>query len=91
MSPISGAVPPAPGQHRFRERLAGGLLLGYKRVVSPLLSAGSMGHCKYLPTCSEYAYVAVIRHGWWRGGGMALWRLLRCHPLAKGGVDPVPQ
>ena len=80
----------ARGEVRPRERLARGLLLGYKRILAPLLSAGAMGQCKYLPTCSEYAYVAVVRHGWWRGGGLAVWRLLRCHPFARGGVDLVP-
>ena len=75
---------------RSRERLARVLFFGYKRIVAPLLNAGAMGQCKYLPTCSEYALVAVVRHGWWRGSGLALWRLLRCHPFARGGVDPVP-
>ena len=73
-----------------RERLARVLLGGYKRVISPLLGAGGLGQCKYLPTCSEYAYVAVVRHGWIRGGWLALRRLARCHPLAEAGVDPVP-
>jgi len=39
---------------------------------------------------SEYAYVAVVRHGWLRGGWLALRRLARCHPFSKGGLDPVP-
>ncbi|MGI4828716.1 MAG: membrane protein insertion efficiency factor YidD [Janthinobacterium lividum] len=79
-----------PERMGSRERLAQLLFLGYKRVISPLLSGGGMGQCKYLPSCSEYALVAVVRHGWWHGGGLALWRLLRCHPFARGGVDPVP-
>jgi putative membrane protein insertion efficiency factor len=57
----------------------------YKRWVSPMLPAS----CRYVPTCSEYAMEAVERHGVFRGCGMAAWRLLRCHPLAKGGLDPV--
>ena len=73
-----------------RERIAGMLLEGYKRILSPFLTSGATGGCKYLPTCSEYAFVAVVRHGWWRGGCLAVWRLLRCHPFAEGGVDPVP-
>ena len=85
-------MPPAEHQQRngSRERLAGLLFQGYKRILSPLLSAGAMGQCKYLPTCSEYALVAVVRHGWLRGSAMTFWRLLRCNPFAKGGVDPVP-
>ncbi len=73
-----------------RERLAAALLAFYKRTVSPLLHAAALGQCKYLPSCSEYAYAAVVRHGWLRGGWRALRRLSRCHPFAKGGHDPVP-
>lgn len=64
--------------------------VGYKRVVSPVLHAVGVSQCIFLPTCSEYAYVAVARYGVWRGGRMAVARLARCHPLGKGGLDPVP-
>jgi len=47
--------------------------------------------CRYVPTCSQYALTAVERYGAWRGGGMALWRLLRCNPFSRGGYDPVPE
>jgi len=73
-----------------REHLARTLLAVYKRVFSPLFHAGGLTQCKYLPTCSEYAFVAIVRHGWLRGGWLALRRLSRCHPFAKGGADPVP-
>lgn len=62
------------------------LLGGYKRWISPALPVA----CRYQPTCSEYAQEAVERHGVWRGGMLAVFRLLRCHPLAKAGYDPVP-
>jgi putative membrane protein insertion efficiency factor len=62
----------------------------YKRVLSPALHGAGFTQCRYLPTCSEYAYVAVSRYGWLRGGWLALRRLLRCHPFVKGGLDPVP-
>lgn len=62
----------------------------YKSVLSPMLHAFSSSECLYLPTCSEYAYVALVRFGLWRGSWMALRRLARCHPFAKGGLDPVP-
>ncbi|MEO6922952.1 MAG: membrane protein insertion efficiency factor YidD, partial [Bryocella sp.] len=71
-----------------RERVAWWMLRAYKRVLSPMLHAVSFSQCKYLPTCSEYAYVAVVKYGWLRGGWLALRRVGRCHPLAKGGFDP---
>jgi putative membrane protein insertion efficiency factor len=61
------------------------LLRFYKGVVSPLL----LPACRYVPSCSEYAMEAVERYGVVRGGGMALTRLLRCHPFVRGGYDPV--
>lgn len=61
------------------------LLHWYKRFVSPLLPPS----CRYVPTCSDYAMEAVERYGVFRGGAKAVWRLLRCHPLARGGYDPV--
>jgi putative membrane protein insertion efficiency factor len=66
------------------------LFFVYKRVLSPLAHAFSPSQCLYLPTCSEYAYVALHRFGPVRGSWLALKRLARCHPFAKGGLDPVP-
>ncbi|MGB0042926.1 MAG: membrane protein insertion efficiency factor YidD [Terriglobales bacterium] len=57
----------------------------YKRWISPAFPPS----CRYVPTCSEYAMETVERYGALRGGAMAAWRVLRCHPLAKGGLDPV--
>lgn len=62
------------------------LLACYKRVLSPLLGQ----RCRFHPTCSEYARIAVARFGPWRGGILAMWRLLRCQPLCDGGPDLVP-
>jgi len=62
----------------------------YKRVLSPMLHSLGVSQCIFLPTCSEYAYVAMLRHGFWRGGAMAARRISRCHPLGTGGFDPVP-
>jgi putative membrane protein insertion efficiency factor len=62
----------------------------YKSVLSPILHAFSPSHCLYLPTCSEYAYVALVRFGLFRGSWLTLRRLARCHPFAQGGLDPVP-
>ena len=58
----------------------------YKRLLSPLLPPA----CRFVPSCSEYAAEAVANHGTLRGGMMAWWRILRCHPLTHGGYDPVP-
>jgi len=61
------------------------LLRAYKWGISPMFRPA----CRYVPTCSEYAMEAVERFGVIRGGLLALWRLLRCHPFVKGGYDPV--
>lgn len=63
-----------------------GIILGYRRIISPLTPPT----CRYIPTCSEYAYIAVRRFGPIRGSILALYRILRCHPLGGRGVDPVP-
>ncbi|MGH9382259.1 MAG: membrane protein insertion efficiency factor YidD [Thermoanaerobaculia bacterium] len=55
----------------------------YQRLVSPWMPPV----CRFTPSCSEYARLAVWRYGALRGGGKAVWRLLRCHPLHPGGVD----
>jgi uncharacterized protein len=62
------------------------LIRAYKWGVSPMLAPA----CRYVPTCSEYAGEAVDRHGALRGAALAIRRLLRCHPFARGGFDPVP-
>ncbi len=67
------------------------MLWVYAQVVSPVLHVVSPTRCLYLPTCSEYAYTAVVRFGWLRGSWLALRRLGRCHPWGKGGLDPVPE
>ena len=66
------------------------LLAFYRRWISPALHILVPGGCKFLPTCSEYATIAIATHGPLKGSGMALWRLARCHPFSPGGFDPVP-
>jgi uncharacterized protein len=61
------------------------VLRGYKWLISPLFPPA----CRYVPTCSEYAMEAVENFGAIRGSLFAGWRLLRCHPFARGGYDPV--
>jgi len=71
-------------------RILLGLLGFYRRWLSPALHALGPGGCKFEPTCSEYAQIAIAVHGPLRGCALAAWRLLRCHPFSPGGVDPVP-
>lgn len=62
------------------------LLKGYKKFISPLLG----DNCRFYPTCSVYAMQAIEIHGPVKGCILAAWRVLRCNPFCKGGVDPVP-
>ncbi|HET6432068.1 membrane protein insertion efficiency factor YidD [Dyella sp.] len=62
------------------------LLRFYKRWLSPLLGQ----RCRFYPSCSDYARIAVARFGPLQGSVLTLWRLLRCQPLCHGGEDPVP-
>jgi putative membrane protein insertion efficiency factor len=76
---------------RGRAGPVAGLLIAvialYRRVVSPLLGP----HCRFVPSCSEYALEAVRRYGALRGTWLAVRRVARCHPWSPGGVDPVPE
>ncbi|GGA28859.1 membrane protein insertion efficiency factor YidD [Okeania sp. KiyG1] len=62
------------------------LIKGYKIFISPVLPPS----CRFQPTCSEYAMEAIERFGIFKGGRMAIMRILRCHPFHPGGYDPVP-
>ncbi len=71
--------------NHFAKLVALQLLRAYKWAISPLFPPA----CRYVPTCSEYSMEAIERYGAFRGGLMSLARLLRCHPFARGGYDPV--
>lgn len=66
------------------------LLALYQRFLSPALHSLAAGGCRFQPTCSEYAVRAIAMHGPLRGSALALWRLLRCNPFSRGGLDQVP-
>ena len=66
------------------------LVLAAIRTYQTRISAGRPPSCRYLPTCSQYGYEAVHRHGLAKGSWLTMRRLLRCHPFAAGGFDPVP-
>lgn len=63
------------------------ILRAYRAVISPLY--GDV--CRYYPSCSAYALGAIQQHGVVKGVGLGAWRIARCHPWAKGGIDDVPE
>lgn len=68
------------------KRIALGLIRFYQLAISPLTPPS----CRYIPTCSQYGYEAITKHGLIKGGLLTAKRLLRCHPFSRGGIDPVP-
>jgi putative membrane protein insertion efficiency factor len=66
------------------------ILLGLIRLYQLTLSRLLPPTCRFYPSCSQYSYEAVARHGSWHGGWLALKRIARCHPFNPGGYDPVP-
>jgi putative membrane protein insertion efficiency factor len=64
-----------------------GFIRGYQMTFSKTLPQGS---CRFYPSCSHYGYQAVYKYGVVKGGLMAAWRIMRCNPFNRGGIDPVP-
>ncbi|MBR2044480.1 MAG: membrane protein insertion efficiency factor YidD [Clostridia bacterium] len=60
----------------------------YQKRISP---AKGSPCCRFYPTCSAYAIEALEIHGAFKGSLLSAWRILRCNPFCKGGVDPVPE
>src|SRR5882672_449702 len=81
-------VPPSsvPPPTTLGRRLLSAPIVAYRRWISP----GLAPRCRFYPSCSEYALTAIAVHGPLRGLGLAIWRLLRCHPFHPGGIDHVP-
>lgn len=63
------------------------LVRGYQGVFGAMMG----GHCRFQPTCSEYALDAIRNCGPLKGLRLSIWRVLRCHPFSKGGLDPAPE
>lgn len=63
------------------------LIFFYRRFISPLKPPV----CRFVPTCSEYGYIAIKRHGFWMGSWYLLKRIIKCHPFHPGGFDDVPE
>lgn len=70
--------------------MLGRILIGGIRLYQTAIAPWFPPACRYAPSCSRYAVEAIERYGAGRGSWLALRRLLRCHPFAAGGVDPVP-
>ena len=64
-------------------RILIGLINFYRRRISPLTPPS----CRFYPTCSQYAVLAIKKYGPIKGSIKAIWRILRCHPFSKGGID----
>ena len=68
------------------KKIAQLLIVFYRKCISPHFSP----RCRYIPSCSSYAYEALEVHGFFIGSTLALWRIFRCHPFCAGGADSVP-
>lgn len=67
------------------------LFLGIIKLYRLTLSKILPPCCRFIPSCSEYATIAIRRFGAVKGGYLALWRIIRCNPYSRGGYDPVPE
>ena len=86
---LAGDSARAP-ETQWGARAAIAALDGYRAVASPFFARTGLIRCRFNPTCSAYAREALQRYGTLRGAAMGGGRLLRCHPFARGGDDPVP-
>ncbi|CAN7605832.1 membrane protein insertion efficiency factor YidD [Rhizobium sp. LjRoot30] len=89
-----GSDPPARSRnYRGPFRKTPGRLFGMAMIRLYQLTLSSLigNSCRHLPTCSEYGYEAIARHGFWAGGWMTLFRVGRCGPGGTSGFDPVPE
>lgn len=75
-----------PERRRLTTLPAIWLIRGYQRFLSPMFG----NRCRYYPTCSSYMLIAIKRFGLLKGIALGTWRILRCNPFSRGGVDDVP-
>jgi len=85
---VGDALRPPPQQWSVRAAVAA--IDVYRGAVSPALARSGLARCRFTPTCSAYGREAILRYGSPRGFLMTAGRILRCHPWAEGGADPVP-
>lgn len=90
--PVAKPVKPSRNYGGPFRKTPGRLLgMGFIRLYQLTLSSLIGNSCRHLPTCSEYGYEAIARHGFWSGGWMTLFRVARCGPGGSSGFDPVPE
>jgi putative membrane protein insertion efficiency factor len=85
---VGDSLRPPPQQVTTRAALAA--IHGYRWTIGSVLGRSGVVQCRFEPTCSEYGRQAIARYGSPRGFALAVRRIARCHPFAKGGLDPVP-
>lgn len=68
---------------KLPEKILIGLIEFYRHYISPLTPP----RCRFYPSCSQYAILAIKKYGVFKGALKSVWRILRCHPFSKGGVD----
>ncbi|HRU38291.1 MAG TPA: membrane protein insertion efficiency factor YidD [Candidatus Goldiibacteriota bacterium] len=66
-------------------KILAGIIVLYQKYMSPFLPRS----CRFYPTCSEYARQAILKYGSIKGSALGVWRILRCNPFGKGGIDEV--
>lgn len=81
---VEGTRQPAPSMPALLGRA---MITLYQQTLGPLIPSS----CRFIPSCSRYAHEALGTHGFFKGSWMAIKRIGRCQPLAKGGFDPVPE
>jgi len=88
IAPCTSLVKERKGRYTsaMLKRLLLGIISLYQRFVSPFFPP----RCRFYPTCSQYGAEAISKYGPFKGGYLALRRVLRCHPFHPGGFDPVP-